>query len=150
MKNCTDEQLARAFLLGALRDGPATVEGIMRVGDQHGLDDGLLSEAAAGLAVTSFQYNGECCWQLPPNVLPFVPRRPFLLRLPDALWRAVLLLSLVIPRSFSTIFAPAGRTRSAVPTRARGPARAPGSRSITKQHPKDKWERYDTHSYNQD
>ena len=76
MKNCTDEQLARAFLLGALRDGPATVEGIMRVGDQHGLDDGLLSEAAAGLAVTSFQHNGECCWQLPPNVLPFVPRQP--------------------------------------------------------------------------
>jgi hypothetical protein len=74
MKNCTDEQLARAFLLGALRDGPATVEGIMRAGDQHGLDDGLLSEAAAGLAVTKFKHRGEWCWQLPPNVLPFVVR----------------------------------------------------------------------------
>jgi hypothetical protein len=57
MKNCSDEQLARAFLLGALRDG-------------------LLSEAAAGLAVTSFQHKGEPCWQLPPNVLRFVPRQP--------------------------------------------------------------------------
>ena len=65
-------------------------------------------------------------------------------------FEVALLVSLVISRpGFFTIVAPAG-TSNAVSTRARGVARVPGPRSIAKQHLKDKWERYDTHSYNQD
>jgi hypothetical protein len=64
---------------------------------------------------------------------------------------AALLLSIVISRrGLFTIFAPAGKTRCAFPTRARGVARVPGLRSITRQHPKDEPERYDTHSHNQE
>jgi hypothetical protein len=74
MKNCTDEQLARDFLLGAMQSDPVAERNLLDAGDQHGLGGDLLDKAATGLAVTKFKHRGEWCWQLPPNVLPFVVR----------------------------------------------------------------------------
>ena len=71
---CTDEQLARAFLLGAMQSGPVAERDLLAAADRYGLEGDLLDRAATGLAVTKFKHGGEWCWQLPPNVVPFVAR----------------------------------------------------------------------------